>query len=360
MKVIAVANQKGGCGKTITAVNLAYVLSGSGKKVLFIDLDPQSHATYAFGIKITDPSKSSYAIFETFLKGNNTSFTSLFYNKSKNLAVIPSNITLSTIEQKISGTRNAALILANSIKAGYTSEWEYIIIDTPPNLGFLTLNAILASHHLIIPVDVSLFSLNGVIQIDEILNTTLSMGFEKPRMNFLITQFDCRSNFAKTFISKAKELFGDKLFKTVIRSNIKLRESVYVGKSVFEYAPQANGALDYTSLAREIEPEVDSKRPIRLKSEVPDNGKLQTLFKLYAPTAQKVYVTGTFNDWAVNNDYVLKKLDNGMWVKIVSLPEGTYHYKFVVDGEWIEDPGNTMAENDMLGGKNSVLLVKTP
>ena len=102
------------------------------------------------------------------------------------------------------------------------------------------------------------------------------------------------------------------------------------------------------------------KRPIRLKSEVPDNGKLQTLFKLYAPTAQKVYVTGTFNDWAVNNDYVLKKLDNGMWVKIVSLPEGTYHYKFVVDGEWIEDPGNTMAENDMLGGKNSVLLVKTP
>ena len=216
------------------------------------------------------------------------------------------------------------------------------------------------------------------------------MGFPKPKVSFLMTIFDCRSNFAKSFLEKAKSYLGRDLLNTVIRSNIKLREAALNGKPIFEYDITANGAKDYCLLAEEVEPELKGKmielqtpkakdyatlskeiehelefEPINIDTLTPlpmptsDSKKAQLMFKLYAPEARSVHLAGSFNDWTVEDNLLMKKLDNGVWVKTVSLPVGTYHYKFVVDGNhWKEDPDNSTFENDKLGGRNSVILVK--
>ncbi|OGW75304.1 MAG: hypothetical protein A2Z72_08655 [Omnitrophica bacterium RBG_13_46_9] len=357
MEVITIANQKGGCGKTITAVNLAAAISGMKKKVLLIDLDPQAHATLALGIKISDPLKSCYAIFEAFINRNVLDIPSLMHKKYNNLWVIGSHISLSTMEQKIAGVKNGVRLLSVALKENGLQQFDYVIIDTPPNLGFLTLNAIVAAERLIVPLDVSLFSLNGVNQINEILRISESTGLKRPSVKFLVTLFDGRSNFAKSFLQKAKELFGDELFHTTIRPNIKLRESTLVGKAIFEYAGYANGAKDYNGLALEIVPQFKGE-PVDLKNVSANPDKSQAMFRLYAPDAKSVYVAGSFNDWVISEACAMKKLDNGIWLKVIPLPEGTYYYKFVVDGHWKEDPDNSLAENDKLGGRNSVLLVK--
>src|SRR3989338_2257393 len=137
MNIIAVANQKGGCGKTITAVNLAGGLAGAGKNVLFIDLDPQSHATTAFGIERQDALKSSYGIFAAVLDGKNPDILSLMEQRYQNLWVIGSHITLSTMEQKMANIKGAVLVVANALKAEDIYKFDFIVIDTPPNLGFL-------------------------------------------------------------------------------------------------------------------------------------------------------------------------------------------------------------------------------
>lgn len=357
METIAVANQKGGCGKTITAVNLAGALSGLGRKVLFVDLDPQAHATSAFGIKTAEPPKSVYAIFEAFLRKEITLYLPLLMQqKYQNLWIIGSHISLSTMEQRLSGIKDAVLVLSNALRRADLSEFDYIIIDTPPNLGFLTLNAIHAANRILVPLDASLFSLSGVSQIEEILELSRSMGFERPQVNFLITIFDRRSNFAKSFLQKARERFLSQLLETIIRSNVRLREAAQSGKVIFEYDPQANGASDYLSLAKELAPEC-KELSVAAQELLAEPHLPHTFFKLYAPEAKSVYLVGSFNNWSINDSTFMKRLDNGTWIKIMPLSEGRYHYKFVVDGKWIGDPENSLTETNGLGGVNSLISV---
>jgi len=355
MKVITITNQKGGCGKTISAVNIAGAFAGLGKKVIFIDLDPQHHATSSFGINIIDPLKSSYSIFDTFLKQSSSDLRMLMQYKYNNLWVIGSHISLSTIEQKMSGAKNAILVLLETLNynADILADIDYIIIDTPPGLGFLTLNAIHAAERLIVPLEASLFSMKGVAQINEIINISEKMGYKKPEINFLITLFDGRSNFSKNFLQKARDCFGEQLFATIIRSNIKLREAALEGKVIFDYAPYSNGAKDYGSLIEEIEPKINVSKFI-----FSDTNKPETLFKLHAPEADNVYIVGSFNNWMVDKNYLMQKTTNGIWLKNIPLPKGTYYYKFIVDGKWKEDPNNNFKESDRFGGINSVLLVR--
>jgi len=357
MKIIAIINQKGGCGKTVTAINLACAVSGINRKTLLLDLDPQAHATTALDIKPEDSGKSSYAIFDAFINHKKIDISALLHKKYDNLFVIGSHISLSTMEQKMTQEENALWAVADALKANSLSDFDYVIIDTPPNLGFITLNAITAANRLIVPIDVSQFSLNGVNHLNEIIGMCESRGYKKPRMSFLVTQFDGRSNFAKNFISQAKKLFGDELLHTPIRSTIRIREAAFVGKAIFEYAPESNAAVDYSSLAYEIFPELEGKN-INLAGTHAVAEKPQVMFKLFAPNAKSVYVAGTFNKWVTDETSAMKKLDSGIWIKIIPLPEGTYRYKFVVDGVWRQDPANTVTEGDSMGGKNSVLSVK--
>ncbi|MFH1847807.1 MAG: AAA family ATPase [Candidatus Omnitrophota bacterium] len=360
MRIITFVNQKGGCGKTITAVNLAGAFSGAGKRVLFIDIDPQAHATSAFGLNIQDPSKSSYAIFDAFLGRADKDLRPLMQHRYKNLWVVGSHLSLSTMEQKMANRESAILAFSRVMSANDLSGFDYIFIDTPPSLGFLTLNAIVAADSMVVPLDVSLFSLNGVTQIKKVLDISSRMGLRKAEVNYLITMFDGRSNFAKNFFKRAQATFGDGLFTTVVRSNVKLREAALEGKVIFEYAPYANGAKDYMSLASELAPDIkDAKldfRPEEDTASVTSEGP-ETSFSLHAPEAGSVYITGTFNNWQVANEYMMEKSADGLWVKKLRLDPGRHLYKFVIDGVWKEDPGCESMEDDMVGGRNSVKLI---
>jgi len=356
MEIITVTNQKGGCGKTITAVNLAGALARLGKKVLFIDMDPQCHGTSSFGIYIQEAAKSTYAIFDCFLNNKtDLSLSDIMQRKNDNLWIIGSHLVLNTIEQRLSGMQGAVLVLSNTLRKYLKIQFDYIIIDTPPNLGFLTLNAMHSASRILIPLDVSLFSLNGVSQIGMVLDLSNSMGFSRPKVNFLITLFDKRSNFAKAFVDKTRDRFGNNLFQTVIRSNIKVREAVEAGKTILEFDPSSNGAKDYEALANEIISE--ERQGYNRKNIQIDTNITYASFNLYAPDAESVYVVGNFNNWATDETSLMKKLENGTWVKMVSLPEGIHQYKFVVDGKWIEDPNNSLTEINEFGGRNSLIMV---
>ena len=363
MRVISVANQKGGCGKTITSVNVAGALAAMGKNVLFVDIDPQAHATSSLGIEIKDSRKSSYRIFDAFLKNEQADVSGLIHKRYETLYVIGSHISLSTMEQKLYSAKNATMILHNFLKAKEISDFDYVIIDTPPNLGFLTFNALHASSRVIVPLDTSFFSLKGVGYISDILDLSKNMGFEKPAVNFLINMYDGRSNFAKNFLQQSREMLGKGLFNTVVRANVKIKEAAQAGKAIFEHDPSSNGARDYTALVNEMVPGTGAER-LTLKSvETPradtEADKAQKImFKLTAPEAGAVYLAGSFNDWLISKETAMKKLDNGTWVKILSLAEGAYRYKFVVDDKWIEDPSNENTKTNEFGGRDSMVMVK--
>jgi len=367
MKIISFANQKGGCGKTLTAVNMAGGLAAVGKKVLFIDLDPQAHASASMGFETVPMHESSYAIFDAFLKNEILDVKSLMRKKYKNLWVIPSHISLSTMEQKMSSAKDATLVLNILLKKQDFDMFDHIVIDTPPNLGFLTFNALHASTRVIVPLDTSIFSLRGVSYIKDILELSKNMGFQKPKVSYLINMYDGRSNFAKNFLVKAKERFGEDLLKTTIRPNIKLREAALEGKVIFEHAPSSNGAIDYTSLLKELSPDIQTEyitlrwETAAVKSEpvqTEDKSDKKILFKINAPEAQAVYVAGSFNNWHIDKESLMKKLENGIWVKMLSLIEGDHRYKFVVDGQWVQDPNNEITEENDFGGKDSLISIK--
>jgi len=426
MQVITVANQKGGCGKTITSVNLAGAFASMGKRVLFVDIDPQSHGTFALGMDNNNTAQSSYMIYDAFLGQQSFDPRSIIKKKNDNLSCIVSHLSLSTMEQKIGTVKDALLVISRMVKDEVQSDYDYVIIDTPPNLGFLTLNGILAADRLIVPLDVSLFSMNGVAQIRKLLDISHAMGFSKPNLSYVINMYDGRSNFAKKFLKDAKERFGGQLMETTIRLNVKLREAALFGKPIFEYAPNANGAKDYMSLACEIEPSVkeegipvavgsgsytkikedinqaaetmaeemvqdiaeatinnntkdagigaisdeedlkkiedDLSKPViegdifSSSEEEKESGEID--LTLIAPEAKEIYVAGSFNNWQIDKVFLMDRSGDGLWSKKLVLPAGRYQYKFVIDGIWKEDPNNESQEDDMMGGKNSVIEVE--
>ena len=224
------------------------------------------------------------------------------------------------------------------------SHFDYCIIDCPPNLGILTLNALVASSYAIVPVGICELSLKGVENLQNIFSILYEHRKNTPFVLYLMTQLDRRFKYTQSFLEKAQGQFKDKLLLTMIRTNIHLREATALGKSIFEYRRDSRGAEDYAQLAGEIEAIMKKASLIEL------NFKGRSL--------NEVYVVGEFNDWQKHKDYQLKKVDNETWSITVALKKGTYRYKFVVDDSWINDPGNSLQENDAFGGKNSILFVR--
>lgn len=339
MVVVSLINQKGGCGKTTTAVNLSCALAKTGTRVLLIDLDPQAHATYSLGISTQ---KTSADLFERTI--NNVSFNikEFFIQRSQNLTVIASSIGLSAMEQVLAN-RDDKLDIAGRLLKQVGSDFDYCIIDCPPSLGILTLNALLVSSYAIVPIGICELSLKGVENLNNILSMFQSYKRSTPALHYLITQLDKRFKFSQSFLKKVQEQLGKRLLSTNIRTNIHLREAASCGMSIFEYKKDSRGAEDYASLAQEV------RRSTRSASWV------EFLFK--GTEYKEVYVVGEFNNWKRSEQYKLKKLNTGTWALNMPFKKGTYRYKFVADDNWMCDPANERTESDSYGGKNSVLRV---
>jgi chromosome partitioning protein len=249
MRTIAIANQKGGCGKTTTAINLSSCLVLKGQKVLLIDCDPQSHATMGLDIHF-DHEKSTYNII-TPKDTAHLGIEDIVVPVKDNFDIAPSDIRLSAIEQELAGMEgreNRLLQAIEPLKPAY----DYVIIDCPPSIGHLCFNALRACEEAIIPIDMSLFSLRGVAELTDIIVLLKNKCDHVIEARALVTMYDYRTRYSRQVLEKVKEQFGNRVFETVIRYNIRLRESADYGLPVGDYDKHAIGHKDYEKLAGEV------------------------------------------------------------------------------------------------------------
>ncbi len=250
MRVIASANQKGGCGKTTTAINLSSSLSLKGKRVLLIDFDPQAHATMGLNITPSDRKNSIYDVI-TPKENKSLGIKDILVPIKDNFDLAPSSLILSAVEQELSGMEGREDRLFQAIQA-LKEQYDYIVIDCPPSIGHLCFNALRACEEVIIPIDMSLFSLRGVAKLLEIIILLKDKIGHDVRSRALITMYDRRTRYSRVVLEKVKAEFGNNVFETVIRYNIRLRETADYGLPVGDYDKNAIGHKDYENLAEEV------------------------------------------------------------------------------------------------------------
>lgn len=361
MRTIAIVNQKGGCGKTTTAVNLAGCLAGDGARVLLVDIDPQAHATLALGV---DPEALDENLYEVLAEPpgspGGTALAAVVQPWNERLHLAPSGIVLSALEQRLAGERAEARTqrLAAAL-ADVAPQYDFALVDCPPNVGILTFNALRAAREVIVPLETSDFAIHGVQKLLETIALLSDRVGHRLAVRILPTLYDGRTRYARDTLAEIRGLFGDLCFDTVIRANVKLREAVRRGCPIGSFARSANGALDYASLAVEVAacaaPEAQAPES---RATLPSR---EVVVEYSDPRATDVRIAGDFNGWIPDKDVrslVRAEGDQRVWTKILSLPPGTYHYRYVVDGEWREDPENPQAVPATIGGLQSVLVVR--
>ncbi|MGA1867806.1 MAG: AAA family ATPase [bacterium] len=359
MRTIAIINQKGGCGKTTSTINIGACLAHKKTKVLIVDMDPQAHATLGLGYK---PGEYSGSIHDLLVNKDQSHETieDVLLRISPYLHLIPSDIVLSTAEPILLQRDNREYYLADILKS-ISDQYDIAIIDCPPNIGILTFNSLLASNEVIIPIESGLFSLHGLARLMETINlVNLNCG-HKIKVNALATMYDRRTKIAEETLFETKRCFLGHVFKTVINQNVKLKEAASYGKPIISYCQKCSGFKDYMDLSKEILELEEVKFPMeddrRKEIKPPVITREGVLFTCYAPQAKSVRLVANFNEWNQEQMPLFNIEGDGIWQKIVPLKEGKYQYKFVIDGEWMKDPINPNIVSSPFG-ENSIFEVQ--
>ena len=248
-KIIAVAQHKGGAGKTVTCVNLGASLGEMGKAVLLIDLDPQASLTTSFGINPTDLDRS---IYDVLAKPSLGLDEIILNSQSPGLSIAPSHINLSVANLEFAGRIGRERILKKKIDP-VEDDYDYIFLDCGPSLGLLTINALTAADSVLIPIQSELLSVYGLKHLLD----TIDLVKEELNQNlviegFLLTMYDARTRMSKGVTKNIRGTFGDQVFETIIRRRVRLAEGPALGKPITVHAPRSEGAEDYRNLAKEL------------------------------------------------------------------------------------------------------------
>ncbi|MGH2399894.1 MAG: ParA family protein [bacterium] len=254
-RIMALVNQKGGCAKTTTAVNLAACVAASGRNTLLIDMDPQANATISLGV---DPSSLHRTIYHVLVDGERDDgdgiglLDIIVPTTVPNLMIAPSSIDLAAAELELAPRIGRERALRKRM-GPVLDQYAYIVLDTPPSLGLLTLNSLVAAEGIIIPIQTHYYALLGMRQLLRTLKMVREeVGHSVEVLGVLPTMFDARTNISKEIVQGIKDFFGDKVFQTTIHFNIKLVESSMVGVPLFIHNPSSRGAQEYMELAREV------------------------------------------------------------------------------------------------------------
>ncbi len=407
MRIVAVANQKGGCGKTTVIINLAACLARDGLRVLVIDLDPQGHC--ALGLAVPEE-QIEHSIADVLLathEGKKGDLARVTWQISSNFDLIPSRLDLSKLEQRLAGVEGRQHYLGRAIEP-IREKYDFIVIDTPPTVGFLTESALNAATDVVVPVDTGYFSLQGLSkQLDAIRDLRAGAG-RTITLRILANLYDVRTKLGREILAELRKRHGDAMFSSFINFNTKLKESTSLGQPITEYDPASMGCRDFVRFAREIISTMDSKplvpaglleqadaladnankllatsktllgndrltppekRPETVSASTPEETarKIAAIygahlvkggveFLIEARGAHSVRLAGDFNAWRPEQT-PMSPLRDGIYQVILPLSPGRYRYRYVIDGTWRNDPANGNVETNPYGELNSVVEV---
>jgi len=380
MRVIAVFNHKGGCGKTTTAINLAATLAGAKRRVLLVDLDPQAHATIGCGVREEEVELSTWHV----LKGEDAGagamgLPDIAWEIFKGLYLAPASVGLATVEQTLAGVDGRERRLGEAIEP-LAGRYDFVVIDCGPGLGLLAVNALVAATEVIIPVDLGFFSVYGLGRTLDTIAMIADQTGRTPAAQVLATMYDTRARSMRRALASLRDQHGSRVLDTVIRFNVDLREAAAMGSPIQEYRPNSRGHDDYRALAQELlaadlqveyealerrqaeedrrqEQAVDEKVEAVYGAILTDEG---VRFVCHAPGANRIQVAGDFNQWntAAGDAEMVPTEQPGVWRKDVALGPGRYAYRLVIDGRWCSDPANPYVESNPYGELNSVVEVQ--
>jgi chromosome partitioning protein len=358
MKTIALVNQKGGCGKTTTAINLSASLAALGKSVLLVDMDPQSHASLGLNVK---PKELELCLYDVLLSAGEEDgpiLDDIITPVGKNLDLVPSNIVLSAFEQKLANAPGREIRLVQAIHR-MQKKYDYLLIDSSPAIGLLSFNALMAAQDVLIPIEPSFFSLHGLGKLIETIQIFSEKLDHEIEIHTLVTMYDKRTRISREVLEEVIKHFGNNTFQSVIHFNIRLKEAASFGSPITDFDKHCVGYKDFMALAQEVV-RIPTKE-LELHSALsmgPRPSKNGVLFSYRAPDVQSLKLVGDFNNWTPDESSDLNKDDEGVWKKVVALPPGRYHYKYIVDGEWKEDLHNPNYIINEFGGVDSVVDVQ--
>ncbi|MCK4660800.1 MAG: AAA family ATPase [Phycisphaerae bacterium] len=411
MRIVAIANQKGGCGKTTIAINLSSMLAREGRRVLLVDLDPQAHCGVGMAIPDEQVEFGIGDCLRSVDSSNRVELSSVAWQITPNLDLVPSRRDLARFELEHAGEAETVL---NRILASVAAKYDYAVLDCPPHIGLLTRNALIAATDVIIPVDTGYFSLHGLNRQLQTLEE-LPNGSAPRSIRVLANQYDVRTKLAREILAELRERFGPLVFDSVINFNTKLKESVSFGQPISEFAPTSMGARDFQKLAREVieaestasveaplsearpeavpteailqraeEMAAEAERLLATTTPLVENmanakdeqepatatqieKKIEKIygvhrtsegieFRCHKPEASCVEIAGDFNDWTPAHT-PMQRAGNGDFHTTLQLSTGCYRYRLVIDDQWSHDTANPVAEVNEFGEYNSVFNI---
>ncbi len=478
MRTIAVVNQKGGCGKTTVSINLASALADLGKKVLLVDMDSQSHCAVGLAVPEEQIEQSIYDVLISKSRGEPIRLTEILWQIGDRLELAPASIDLSAFEQQMTGIPDRESCLKGVLEE-VQDEYDFAVIDCPPAVSLLTFNALRAATDVVVPVETGYFALHGLSKQLETLSVLCERCQQQVSVRVLASMYDIRTKMAREILAELRSHFADRMFKTVVNFNTKIKEAASFGQPISEYDPASKGQQDFRALAQEVvgaeeQSYTKSKRLVdsladqlesigtsanqllrTTKTDVPapastptpapaldvtepgkpeevlvvaqervaapeanrvepeakpvtpvpapaapappvaavETGPVESagaaietvvesladdtkaidirlseyygvnqihdavVFVTLYPRASGVQLAGDFNNWQPTATPMQRVGDSGVWQAKLALPQGTYHYRLVVDGHWQQDPYNERAELNPYGEYNSVVEI---
>lgn len=416
MNIIAIANQKGGCGKTTTAINLAAGLGESGYRALLIDADPQGHASLGLGQR----RQEEPGLYEVFALDFPIA-EAIITNVSPGVDLVPATISLAAVEHVLANMPQRERQLSKHL-GSLESIYDFAIIDCPPALSLLSINAIRAASRVIVPIDMGLFSIDGIERLSETVDLVAQKYGLTINIDLLPTLVDERTRLCRKFLLGIWERYQDKVLPVMIHNTVRLKESVCVGQSIIQFDPRSTAAKDYLALADEIlrrsasENAVEAEELSWLLEQVNETAKEPPSLAFSVPTllspsssstieaydekielekslqdfpeysnvtsqdgntltvkgadndlhridlgyqhfeGRELMIAGEFNDW-IPDEGVETMHKNGSIHKIFYAPPGEYQYRLIIDGKWRNDPTNPEQILNPLGVHNSMLRV---
>jgi len=356
MRILALVNQKGGCGKTTTAIHLASRLAAVGRRTVLIDLDPQGHATLGLGVGPPPPDRSlARVLSRSGLDEKALSLREILVPVTDNLQLAPTGAELAELEPELARTPGGEERLAEHL-APMAREADWIVIDAPPSLGMLAINTLMAAEEVLVPVEPSLFALHGLARLVELMNLLSDRSRHPIRFRVVVNAFDRRTKFARRTLEEIRQTFPEQTLETTIRASVAVREAMARGLPVNRFAPRAPIAQDYVALTDELVATESTVGPATAVGLVTSTEGINLTRRDVDP--ESVRLAGDFNDWIPDSGVVLERHPDGAWTKFFALDPGRYEYKLVVDGKWVIDPLNPDRVSNDAGSENSVLEIE--